>query len=230
MEAAEKRRADEVQRRVAQQAAGVFRVWWGALWFAALQSTFPGFNLRRGIDSHGRSVGVKNEPAVRKQDCSKQLAKRRSTEVDACVAFGTAAAPALRNRLLDVMLDVCRLPGTNRTSAPCGRQGAVEGNFVVLSCTAFLLPTYKHADLCPMSSQKCSMRGVPTEMSGGPCSADRFRAPARLAVEHCSTSSFLRRGASSPLKQLEFFMLLQPASSGGLKGRLLQNLEDAAAA
>ena len=51
----------------------------GCLVVCSSQSTFPGFNVRRGIGSHGRSVGVKNEPAVRKQDCSTQLAKRKST-------------------------------------------------------------------------------------------------------------------------------------------------------
>ena len=78
--------------------------------------------------------------------------------VDACLAF----APEARKG----MPDVCRLPGTSRTSAPCGRQGAVEGNF----------------DVSHLSNAEVQ-HGVPREMSGGPCSADRFRAPARLAVE-----------------------------------------------
>ena len=47
MEAAEKRRADEVQRRVAQQAAGVIMVFFGAFRLVVSQPKYPGFYLRR---------------------------------------------------------------------------------------------------------------------------------------------------------------------------------------
>ena len=47
MEAAEKRRADEVQRRVAQQAAGVIMVFFGAFPLVVSQPKYPGFYLRR---------------------------------------------------------------------------------------------------------------------------------------------------------------------------------------